>query len=64
MVRLTRQQRADLGATVRELANLVAAALILGQLVGGERFSWRLFVTGVVGWIVFVGFALAVSRGE
>lgn len=64
MVRLTPQQRADLRETLRDLANLVAAALILGQFVGEQPFSVWLFLAGLVTWIVFVSFALAVSGGE
>jgi hypothetical protein len=58
MIRLDRRQKDALGETVRELANFVAAALVVGQFVTSQAASWRLISAGVFSWVVFVGFAL------
>ena len=55
-------QRAALSETVRELANLAAAALVVGQLVSERPLSWQLITTGTAIWIGFVGFALFLQR--
>ena len=58
MIRLDRRQRDALSETVRELANFVAAALVVGQFVASQPASWRLIFVGVFSWVVFVGCAL------
>jgi hypothetical protein len=64
MLRFDQPQRAALSETFRELANLVAAALVIGQLVVAQSPSWRLIVTGVGSWavLVWVGVVLAGER--
>lgn len=57
MIRLERRQRSALSATIRELANLVAAALIVGQVVIAEPRPW-LIAAGTAFWLAFVGWAL------
>jgi hypothetical protein len=57
MIRLDRRQRDALSDTVRELANFVAAALVLGQIVAERPRSW-LIVTGIAAWITLVGLGL------
>jgi hypothetical protein len=42
---------------VRELANFVAGALVLGQVIAEQPRSW-LIVAGVAAWIALVGLAL------
>ena len=61
MIRLDPQQRAALSYTVRELANLIAAALVVGPLVTQQPPSWRLILSGTAVWVVFVGFSLALE---
>lgn len=64
MLRLNSQQRAALGETVRELANLAAAAFILGQFVGAKPVSWWLLLAGAGLWITFVLFAVRLIGEE
>jgi hypothetical protein len=54
MLRLDRRQRAALSETVREFANLVAAALVIGQFVAEQPPSWWLILVGVSVWVAFV----------
>lgn len=54
MIRLDRGQRGALGETFRELANLIAAVLVLGQFVTPQPPSWRLMLTGITAWVAFV----------
>ena len=63
MLRLKPRQSAALSETVRELANLVAAALVVGQFVTRQAPSWWLILAGIAAWVAFVGFAL-VLEGE
>lgn len=62
MLRLDPRQREALGYTLRELANFVAAALVLGQIVA-ERPRWWLIMAGIPTWLVLVGLALLL-QGE
>ena len=64
MLRLEPGQRAALSDTVRDLANLVATALVLGQFVGERSFSWSLMLTGASTWIVLVVFGLMLERSR
>jgi|RhiMethySRZTD1v2_1073278.scaffolds.fasta_scaffold235702_2 hypothetical protein len=57
MIRLERRQRDALSETLRELANLNAAALVVGQIVIAQpRLS--LILAGIAFWLAFVGWAL------
>ena len=58
MLRLKPRQRAALGETLRELANLAAGALVLGQFVGEQRLSTRSVLAGIAVWLALVGLAL------
>jgi hypothetical protein len=64
MLRLNSRQRTALGDTVRALANLVAAALVVTQIVAGQNASIRLVAAGVVAWITLIGFAMWLIRGD
>jgi hypothetical protein len=64
MVRLEPGQRAALSDTVRDLANLAAAALVLGQFVGERPFSLPLMLMGTAAWIVLVVFGLILERSR
>ena len=64
MIRLDPQQRAALSETFRELANLIAAVLVLGQLVGGRPLSWGLLVLGAVTWVGFVWLGIVFAGEE
>jgi hypothetical protein len=63
MLRLNQTQRVAFSDTLRELANLVAGALALGQFVGEQRPSLWLVLAGMTGWIVLVGWGLLL-RGD
>ncbi|MDO8793629.1 MAG: hypothetical protein Q7J25_03315 [Vicinamibacterales bacterium] len=52
------RQKTALSETLREFANLAAAALVLGQFIGDRALSWRLMGVGAFAWIVFVSLAL------
>jgi hypothetical protein len=54
MLRLDKTQRKALGETLRQLANLVAGALVLGQFVGQRPFSSIQLMAGLVVWFVLV----------
>jgi len=58
MIRFNRRQRAAMSHTVRELANLIAAALVLGQAVAEHPPSWWLIFTGIAAWAAFVWFGM------
>ena len=61
MIRLKRRQRTALGETLRELANLVAGALVLGQFVGEQRLSIWSVLAGIAAWFVLVGLVLLLA---
>ena len=46
MARLTERQRGIFGEKLFELANYAVAALIFGQLVSQQRFSWIVMLAG------------------
>jgi hypothetical protein len=58
MLRLKSRQRVALGETVRALANLIAAALVLSQAVTSQSPSIRLIAAGTWLWFALVAFAL------
>jgi hypothetical protein len=58
MLRLKQRRRAVLVETLRELANLTAAALVLAHFVGERPLSVELAFAGVGLWFTFVGVAL------
>ena len=63
MIRFERRQRSALSETLRELANLAAAAFVLGQFVMSQPLSWGLMLLGIVLRVAFVGVGL-VLEGE
>ena len=61
MVGLGPVRRALLAEALRELANPIAAALVLGQLVGEGRLSVSLLASGCALWLVLLGAAVLVA---
>jgi len=61
MIRFNQRQRAAMSHTVRELANLIAAALIVSPFVAQQQPSWLLVVWGATVWAVLVGVSLALE---
>jgi hypothetical protein len=53
MVGLTAGQRAVFGEKFVDLANYAAAALVFGQFVGQQPFSWGILIGGITAWLVF-----------
>jgi hypothetical protein len=63
MLRFSTRQREALGGTLRELANLAAAALVFGQFVGQGFASWSALAIGTVFWFAAVWLGL-LMEGE
>ncbi len=61
MLRLKSRQGVALSATLREFANLAAAALVLGQAIGERTVSWPPVLAGALIWLGFVWFALTLE---
>ncbi|MEQ1761351.1 MAG: hypothetical protein ABL986_23835, partial [Vicinamibacterales bacterium] len=61
MLRLAPRQRAALSETLREFANLAAAALVLGQAIGERPVSWPPVLAGALIWLGFVWFGLTLE---
>ena len=61
MLRLKTRRRAVLVETLRELANLAAGALVLGQFVGQQPLSVWVIVGGVATWLALVGLAVLLT---
>lgn len=64
MLRLKPRRRTVLVETFRELANLSAAALVLGQFVGQQPLSFWSILAGAGIWFVLVGAALIFAGEE
>lgn len=64
MLRLKPRRRTVLVETLRELANLVAGALVLAQFVGQQPMSLGLFLAGVAAWFTLVGLAMLFAGDE
>ena len=64
MLRWNPRQRAAISETLRELANLTAAALVLGQFVGTGRMSWLALAAGAAIWGGLVVFSIALLKGD
>ena len=64
MLRLSKRRQSALGETLRELANLNAAALVLGQLVGTGPLSVLLMIAGIVTWILLVAAGLFLAGAK
>lgn len=64
MLRLGSSRRAVLSETFRELANLSAGALVLGQMVGERPFSPGILLAGAVMWVTLVGLSLHYAEDD
>ena len=64
MLRLNQDQRTLLAEKLCDAGNLAAGALLLGQAVGGARFSVPMGVTGMALWIVAMGAALYLRHSK
>jgi len=61
MLRLKLRRRSLLAETLRELANISAGALVLGQFVTQQPWSVGPILTGVTLWFVLVTLALWIA---
>ena len=50
--------------SVRALANLIAAAFVVSQVVAGQNGSIRLGPAGAAAWFILVGLAMWLLRGN
>jgi hypothetical protein len=64
MLRLNARQRTALSETCREFANLAGGALVVGQALSGQRFSWWLMVVGIAFWFGFIAVGMRRLEGE
>ena len=62
MLRLTHPQRVLLAETLRDIANIAAGAMVFGQFIGSQTFSFRIAAFGMGVWIVLVAFATVLAR--
>ena len=58
MLRFSARQFVALPQTLRELANLAAAALVFGQFVGQGFLSWGLVGVGTMFWMIVIWTAM------
>jgi hypothetical protein len=58
MLGLTQGQRILLAEKLCDAANLVAGALLVGQLVGDQPFSVILGLSGLLPWVAILAFAV------
>ena len=63
MLRFNQRQRAALGETLRQLANLTAAAFGLGHFVGSQPFSWPMFAVGSAIWTLLIAAGILLLAG-
>ena len=61
MLRLKRKQQETLSQAFRELANLAAGALVLGQFVGPSVPSPRILLAGFVVWMILILFSVGLA---
>ena len=64
MLRLNSRQRAAFGETLRELANLAAAALVVGRFAGQQPLSWGTLLMGAAVWAVLLVSGLKLLAGD
>jgi hypothetical protein len=64
MLRLNARQRAGLGETLRDVANLIFGGFVVGQVLTGQPLSRWLAAAGLIAWLVLVGCALFLTGAE
>lgn len=60
MLRLKSRQREVLADKVPDMANIIAAAIVIGLMVGEPRVSWLAFLAAITIWIVSLVFVLVI----
>lgn len=61
MLRLSREQRALLAETVRDIANIAAGAMVFGQFLATQSFSWWTALAGGAVWVALVSWAIRLA---
>jgi hypothetical protein len=61
MLRLTKERRDLLADKFADLANLAVAALVFGQALGEDVFSFRIGLAGILIWLLLLTFTLALK---
>jgi len=61
MLGLKPKQHETLSQAFRELANLTAGALVLGQFVGQAAPSFWVLLAGLMAWLVLILFTVRLS---
>jgi hypothetical protein len=64
MLRLTKRRRAVLTEKVPDLANLVAAAIVIGFALGESNVSWLALTAARGLWAGVLGFALWIAEDK
>jgi hypothetical protein len=54
MLRFSEEQRRTLADKVPDVANVAAGAMVFGQFLGGQRFSWLMATFGLAIWLVLI----------
>ena len=61
MLRLSRAQRMLLAETLRDIANIAAGAMVFGQFLGSQKFSFLIAAFGMGVWVALVAFAIVLA---
>ena len=64
MIELNSRQRAVLADKLPDAANVAAAALVFGQVLGERTFSYWLAACGLALWIFFFSCAIVLAAGN
>ncbi|MGH9253615.1 MAG: hypothetical protein ACRD3C_03505 [Vicinamibacterales bacterium] len=64
MLRLTDAQRAVLVQAFPAVAHLAVGALVFGQFLREQPFSFLRMLAGIGIWVSFVSFAVVLARGR
>jgi hypothetical protein len=62
MLRFSEEQRRMLADKVPDVANVAAGAMVFGQFLEGQRFSWLMATFGLAIWLVLVAWSLFLAR--
>lgn len=61
MVRLEKEQRTLFAETLTDIANIAAGAMVFGQFLGSQTFSFRMAIFGIGVWVALVAFAIVLA---
>jgi hypothetical protein len=64
MVRLGQRRRDVAAQSLREMGNLVAAALVLGQFVSGQAISLGRLLAGLAIWLALATAAIMCTKEQ